>query len=60
MSWEDTEILLAYLREQFIIEHNKPKEQQDETRLKMLRLTSIELHQQRILLNIEHLKDSRK
>lgn len=59
MNWEHTELLLTLVKEQFIVEHNKPKEQQSDVRLKMLRKAAVGLHDQRIALNMKQLKASK-
>lgn len=57
MNWELTELLLELIKEQFIVEHNKPKDKQDENRLKMLSKMAVGLHDQRIFLNIKRKKE---
>ena len=57
MDWEITELLLELIKEQFIVEHNKPKDKQDETRLKMLRKMAVGIHDQRIFLNMKRQKE---
>jgi hypothetical protein len=59
MNWEHTELLLELVKEHFIAEHNKPKEQQSDARLKMLRKAAVGLHDQRIFLNIKRLKEAK-
>ena len=57
MNWEATEILLQLVKDQFIVEHNKPKENQSEARLRELRQAAVALHEQRIFLNVKRLKE---
>lgn len=59
MNWEHTELLLELVKEQFIVEHNKPKEQQSEARFKVLRKAAVGLHEQRIALNMKRLKEAK-
>jgi len=59
MNWEATEILLQLVQDQIIIEHNKPKAEISEERLKLLRKAAVGLHEQRILLNMKRLKESK-
>ena len=59
MNWEHTEILLQLVQEHIIAEHNKPKAEISEDRLKLLRKAAVGLHEQRILLNMKRLKESK-
>jgi hypothetical protein len=59
MNWEATEILLQLVKDQFIVEHNKSKENQSEARLKALRQAAVGLHEQRIFLNVKRLKETK-
>jgi hypothetical protein len=59
MNWEATEILLQLVKDQFIVEHNKSKENQSEARLRELRKAAVGLHEQRIFLNVKRLKEAK-
>jgi hypothetical protein len=59
MNWEATEILLQLVKDQFIVEHNKSKENQSEARLRELRQAAVGLHEQRIFLNVKRLKGTK-
>jgi hypothetical protein len=59
MNWEATEILLQLVKDRFIVEHNKSKENRSEARLRELRQAAVGLHEQRIFLNVKRLKETK-
>jgi len=59
MNWEATEILLQLVKDQFIVEHNKSKENQSEARLRTLRQAAIGLGAQRIFLMVKYWKETK-
>ena len=56
LDWVDTEFLLNLIKQEFVRQHNKPKEQQIEKDFIALRRMAQELGDRRIELNVERLK----
>jgi hypothetical protein len=56
LDWEDTDFLLNLIKQEFVRQHNKPKEQQVEKDFVALRRLSQELGDRRIVINVERMK----
>ncbi len=56
LDWVDTEFLLNLIKQEFVRQHNKPKEQQIEKDFIALRRMAQELGDRRIVINVERLK----
>lgn len=48
LDWEDTDFLINLIKQEFVRQHNKPKEQQVEKDFVALRRLAVELHERRI------------
>ena len=56
LDWEDTDFLLNLIKQEFVRQHNKPKEQQVEKDFVALRRLAQELGNRRIVINVERMK----
>ena len=56
LDWEDTDFLLNLIKQEFVRQHNKPKEQQVEKDFVALRRLAQELGDRRIVINVERMK----
>ena len=56
LDWEDTDFLINLIKQEFVRQHNKPKEQQVEKDFVALRRLSQELGDRRIVINVERMK----
>lgn len=52
LNWNDTEFLVNLVKEEFVRQHNKPKEHLEEKDLLALRKLAVVLHERRIEINI--------
>lgn len=59
LDWNDTNFLLNFIREEFIRQHNKPKNQQVEQEFESLRKLARLLGERRTEINILELKNER-
>jgi hypothetical protein len=56
LDWEDTNFLLNLIKQEFVRQHNKPKESQVEKDFIALRRLAQELGDRRIELNVERME----
>jgi hypothetical protein len=56
LDWEDTEFLVNLVKEEFVRQHNKHKDNQVEKDFVSLRRLAVELHERRIEINVERMK----
>ena len=56
LDWEDTDFLVNLIKQEFVRQHNKPKEQQVEKDFVALRRLAQELGDRRIVINVERMK----
>jgi len=56
LDWEDTDFLINLIKQEFVRQHNKPKEQQVEKDFIALRRLAQELGDRRIVINVERMK----
>jgi len=58
--WKDTEFLVNLVREEFVRQHNKHKDDQVEKDFVSLRRLAVALHERRIEINVERMKCLKK
>lgn len=56
LDWEDTNFLVNLIKEEFVRQHNKHKDNQVEKDFVSLRRLAVALHERRIQINVERIK----